>query len=97
MVRLVLIAVGIAVVVAVLVALARDSALFRLRVRGGVARLRGTVPGRPDAEIIEFVNGLGLPDGAEIAGVRDGDRFRVEMNGKVPEAVSQRIRNFFYL
>jgi hypothetical protein len=89
--------------VVLLVALrGRGKALFRIRIRGGRAELRGQVPGRSQADVLEFVDSLELPDGAEISGhpaARNQDPGRgFELRfSKIPQPTQQRIRNYLYL
>ncbi len=89
--------------VVLLVALrGRGGGLFRIRVRGGRAELRGQVPGRSRADVIEFINSLDLPEGAAISGHPSprkqdpGRGFELRFS-KIPQPTQQRIRNYLYL
>jgi len=73
------------------------SYVFRIRIVAGFPIMRGDVPGRSRSEILGFVRGLDLPEGAMITGLKDGDRFRIVLSRAVPEEHQQRIRNFLYL
>lgn len=96
MIRLVAIAAVVVALVLIVRAVSRAGSVFLIRVRGGRATIRGSVPGRSDAEILEFVDSLGLPEGASIRGARGGDGFRVIPGAGVPPPQHQRIRNFLY-
>lgn len=76
-----------------------DDAAFVIEVRGdgveGLA-LRGSVPGRSDADVLDFVAGLQLVKGAKLWGRLDGGRMVVRTSGDVPPELQQRLRNFLY-
>ncbi|MFO8071248.1 MAG: DUF3634 family protein [Polyangia bacterium] len=96
MIRLLLLVGVLAAIVLVIWLFSRAGALFAISQRRGRARLKGTVPGRSDAEILAFVEELDLPDGARITGRRGENPFRLQMSAKVPPGAQQRIRNFLY-
>ena len=95
--RLIAVALLVVSLVALWRAVAGAGYLFRIRVVGGFPLLRGRIPGRSRNEILDFVRELGLPEGAMITGLAEGDRFRLELGRAVPEELHQRIRNFFAL
>ena len=57
--------------------------------------LKGSVPGKSDADARAFIAGLELPKGARIWGVPDGDRLRIRFRD-VPDNLQQRVRNYVY-
>lgn len=71
--------------------------LFRIRVRRRHIELRGRVPGHASGQVIAFVRDLDLPVGAQVRGVPDGSRFRLELSPLVPPDAAQRLRNFLLL
>lgn len=72
--------------------------MFEIVVTPGGAELRGGVPGLARSEVIDFINSLGLSPGARIWGVPDSRRrCKLKFSAHVPEAMQQRIRNFFYV
>lgn len=95
--RLTVVAAAIALAVWLVVRLVRPGELCRIFVRDRRVAMRGSLPGRPSSEIVDFVASLDLPDGAEIRGLRDGSSVRFAFNGAVPESERQRIRNFLML
>jgi hypothetical protein len=95
--RIVVFAAAIALVVWLVARVARPGELCGIEVRAGRASMRGALPGRSRAEIVDFVESLDLPDGARISGLRAGGSMRIEFNGAVPEGERQRIRNFLML
>jgi hypothetical protein len=77
----------------------RDDAVFQVEVRGpgvGGLALRGRVPGRSDADVLDFVAGLGLARGAKLWGSVDRGRLVVRATGDVPPELQQRLRNHLY-
>lgn len=77
----------------------RDDAVFLVEVRGpgvGGLALRGSVPGRSDADLLDFVAGLGLARGAKLWGIFDRGRLVVRASGDVPPELQQRLRNYLY-
>ena len=73
-------------------------ARFVVRVTGEGAEgvtIRGDIPGHDHVSVREFVAELGLPEGAKILGIPDGERFRLEF-ADIPDDLHQRLRNFFY-
>lgn len=60
-------------------------------------RIKGTVPGLPHGEVVDFLGTLDLPPGARIRGIPDGDRVSLRFSAEVPGHLHQRLRNFFYL
>jgi hypothetical protein len=95
--RLIVLAGAIALVVWLITRLARPGELCRITVRDRRVAMRGSIPGRAGGEIIDFIAGLELPEGAEIRGLRDGSSTRFAFNGAVPDSERQRIRNFLML
>ena len=95
--RLLLAAGFVAGLVWLVARLARPGEICRIEVRGGRATMRGRLPARSSAEILEFVESLDLPDGAVIRGTGAGDSLRFELSSAVPDAARQRIRNFLML
>lgn len=63
--------------------------------REGV-QVRGTVAGKDDEDVRDFVARMELETGAKIWGVPDGKRMMLRFNTKVPENLQQRCRNYFY-
>ncbi len=60
-------------------------------------RIEGHVPGQTTPDVASFIAGLGLPRGARIQGIPEGDRVALRFSPSVPEHLHQRMRNFFYL
>lgn len=77
--------------------LMRSNRLFEIRVEGDGVRLRGSVPGYSNGEVVEFIAGLRLIPGARILGLPDGRSFRIGFNADVPPGLQQRIRNYLLL
>lgn len=73
-------------------------ATFVLDVRDDDERVhvRGSVPGKDVAAVAAFVRSLDLPVGARVWGTPDGGRLRLGFSRQVPEAMHQRLRNYFY-
>lgn len=72
-----------------------SDAVFVLVVdRTGEVRLTGSVPGKSDADMRDFVAKMDLPPRARIWAQRDGPRLRLEFSSHVPENLRQRTRNF---
>ncbi len=72
-------------------------AVFVVTIRGEGADgvdVTGTVPGKTSGDMQDFVARMELPVGAKIWAIRDGDGVRLRFNGKVPENLQQRTRNF---
>jgi hypothetical protein len=95
--RIIGLAAAIAFIVWLVARLARPGELCRIEVRDRRVAMRGSIPGRSRAEIVDFIGSLDLPDGAEIRGVRDGSSVRFAFNAAVPDSARQRIRNFLML
>lgn len=72
-----------------------SAAKFVLRIGTAGATLKGSVPGKSDSDVIDFVDGLGLESGNKIWGVPDGDTLRVRFSDGIPANLQQRIRNYF--
>ena len=70
--------------------------IFKISVKNGVPKLRGTLPGRSWLEVKDFLAGLYLPSGSSISGVPDAKRFRLVFSDDISESQKQRIRNFLY-
>ena len=75
----------------------RSRHLFEIRVDREGVRLKGSVPGRRNGDIIEFFAGLRLTSGSRIQGMPDGHGFRLVFNQDVPAGTQQRIRNYLML
>ena len=63
--------------------------------REGV-QIRGSIAGKDDEDVRDFVARMELEAGAKIWAVPDGRRMILRFNGKVPENLQQRCRNYFY-
>ena len=94
-----LVAIVAAVVIWKLASGGLGDAKYVIRVKGagvdGVV-VKGEVPGKSEAVVVEFVAALELPAGAKIWAVPDRDRVTLRFSSHVPDNLQQRIRNFFY-
>ena len=61
----------------------------------GDVQCSGTVLGKSDEEARAFIQGLELPAGAKVWGVREGGAVRLRFSSDVPDNLQQRTRNFF--
>lgn len=95
--RLLLPIAAVVLVIWLLARVARPASLCRFEVRSGRTGMRGELPLRSRAEVLEFFDELGLPDGAVVGVRRDGGSLRIDFNLAVPSHLQQRIRNFLML
>ncbi len=72
-----------------------SDASFVIKVGADGVRLKGAVPGKAEGDVVDFITGLELSEGAKIWGVRDGDGIVMRFSGDVPANLQQRMRNYF--
>lgn len=68
---------------------------FVIKVGASGVTIKGTVPGKAEGDVVDFVTGLELDPGAKIWGVPNGDRVSLRFSGEVPDNLQQRMRNYF--
>ncbi len=97
-IAIVLLGLGVAVVLWKVLGGGLGDAEFVIRVQGpDSVQLKGTVPGRSESDVIDFVSRMELPRGAKIWGVRDHGQIRLRFSSSVPENLQQRTRNYLYV
>ena len=95
--RVIVLALIVAAIIWGLRMMMRSGHIFEIRVDREGVRLKGSVPGRRNGDIIEFFAGLRLTPGSRIQGMPDGHGFRLVFNQDVSPGLQQRIRNYLML
>ena len=72
-----------------------SDAKFVVKVTDSGVTLKGSVPGKSDADVIEFVQSMELPAGCKIWGTPDRETLRLGFAGDIPANLQQRARNYF--